>query len=119
MIDVLASVVLLLGAAFMLVAALGALRLPDILMRMHAVTKAGALGVGLIAISAALLFDDVSAVTRALLMVLFVFITLPVAAHVIGRAAYFSGVPLWAGTVADELRPAIERRRGRGGQGDG
>ena len=105
------SVLLLAGAALMLVAAVGALRFPDLMLRMHAVTKAGATGVGLIGVAAALSFEDVSAATRALIMVLFVMVTLPVGAHVIGRAAYFAGVPLWQGTVADELRPARERRR--------
>ena len=106
MTEVLGSILLLAGAALMLIAALGAVRFPDLMLRMHAVTKAGSAGVGLIGLAAAASFDDVSAATRALIMVLFAMITLPVAAHVIGRAAYFTGVPLWERTVVDELRAA-------------
>jgi multicomponent Na+:H+ antiporter subunit G len=35
---------------------------------------------------------------------MFFLLTAPVAAHMIGRAAYFVGVPLWSGTITDELR---------------
>lgn len=110
MIAAAASVLLLAGSALMLIAAIGAVRFPDLMLRMHAVTKAGAMGVTLLGLAAAISFDDVSATTRSLVMVLFIMITLPVGAHVIGRAAYFAGVPLWEGTVADELRPRRERR---------
>ena len=46
MIDIAASLVLLIGGAFCLIAALGVVRMPDVFMRMHASTKAGTLGVG-------------------------------------------------------------------------
>lgn len=110
--DVGGALLLVVGAGFMLIAGLGVVRFPDLMLRMHAATKAGAMGVGLIGLAAAASFDDASAVTRALIMVMFIMITLPVAAHVIGRAAYFAGVPLWSGTVLDELRPRREALRG-------
>lgn len=110
--DIGSALLLVAGATLMLIAALGVVRFPDLMLRMHAATKAGAMGVGLIGLAAATSFDDASAVTRALIMVMFIMITLPVAAHVIGRAAYFAGVPLWSGTVIDELRPRREALRG-------
>lgn len=110
------AALLLAGAALMLIAAVGAVRFPDLMLRMHAVTKAGTSGVSLIGLAAALSFDDLSVTTRALIMVVFVMITLPVGAHVIGRAAYFADVPLWRGTVADELRDVRERRRRGSGE---
>ena len=42
---------------------------------------------------------------RALGVILFILMTAPVAAHVIGRAGYFVGARLWGGTVKDELKP--------------
>ena len=104
MTDLLTAFFLLVGALFMLLAALGALRMPDLLMRMHATTKAGALGSGLIMVAVAVHFWEAGVTARALAVVLFVMLTAPVAAHAIARAGYFVGVPLWPKIVRDELR---------------
>lgn len=93
------------GSLFILLAAVGILRLPDLLTRMHATTKAAALGVMLIMLAAALHFAETGVVARALSVVVFILMTAPVAAHVLGRAGYFVGTKLWRGTVKDELRP--------------
>ena len=104
MTDLFTSFFLLAGALFMLLAALGALRMPDLLMRMHATTKAGALGSGLIMVAVAVHFAEAGVTARALAVVLFVMLTAPVAAHAIARAGYFVGVPLWPKIVRDDLR---------------
>jgi multicomponent Na+:H+ antiporter subunit G len=95
---------LLLGALFMLLAAIGMVRMPDVLTRMHSSTKSSTLGVGLIMLGVAQFFGDFAIGVRALAIVIFLFITTPVSAHMIARAAYLSGVPLWQGTLSDELR---------------
>ncbi len=92
-----------LGAVFMLLAGWGLWRMPDLLLRMSASAKASTLGTGLVLLAAAVYFQDLGIAGRALATVAFVFLTTPVAAHRIARAAYFAGVPLWAGTVRDEL----------------
>jgi len=61
-------------------------------------------------LSVALHFGELGVVTRALLAIAFFFLTAPVAAHMIGRAAYFVGVPLWEGTLRDELRGRYDPR---------
>lgn len=86
---------ILLGSFFCFVAGLGVLRLPDVLIRMHASTKAGTLGAGLILIAVAVFFADTTTITRAVATIVFLLITAPVAAHMIGRAAFRSGVTLW------------------------
>jgi multicomponent Na+:H+ antiporter subunit G len=101
--EIVTGVLMLLGAAFLLVAAVGLLRMPDLMMRMHAATKAGTLGAGLIVLSVTTFYLDLSITVRALAAIFFVFLTAPVAAHVIGRSAYFIGVPLWGRTVMDDL----------------
>ncbi len=88
---------LFLGAAFTAVAGLGLLRLPDVYVRMHASTKAGTLGAGLILLGVALHFGTPDTVARALVVALFLMLTAPMAAHLIGRAAYRSGIPPWRG----------------------
>lgn len=88
----------------MLVAAVGVIRMPDLPMRMHAATKAGTLGAGLILAAVAVLYGDLGVTMRAVATIVFLFLTAPVAAHMIGRAAYFVGIELWEGTRVDELR---------------
>lgn len=104
MAEVLSLILLFLGAVFMLLAAIGLVRMPDVLMRMHSSTKSATLGVGLIMLGVALHFQDFTIGVRALAVIVFMFSTAPVAAHMIGRAAYLSGVPLWEGTLSDEMR---------------
>jgi multicomponent Na+:H+ antiporter subunit G len=99
-----------LGGLLMLLAAVGVARLPDLFMRMQAATKASALGAGLMVLAVAIFFGDVGTVMRAVLVIAFIFLTAPVSAHLIGRAAYFVGVPLWEGTVIDELRDHYDLR---------
>ncbi|MFP4648706.1 MAG: monovalent cation/H(+) antiporter subunit G [Halorhodospira sp.] len=97
-------VLLLLGGALMLIAAIGAVRLPDLLTRMHATTKAGTLGAALTIAAVAVHFAEPAVTARAAAIILFIVLTAPVAAHAIGRASYFSGMTLWEGTVRDDLR---------------
>jgi multicomponent Na+:H+ antiporter subunit G len=103
----LAGIAMLVGSLFMLLAALGVLRMPDVYIRMQATTKAATLGAGGLLLAVALYFEDVGVTSRALLALGFVFLTIPISAFMICRAAYLVGVPLWKGTVLDELRGQI------------
>jgi multicomponent Na+:H+ antiporter subunit G len=103
------SVLILLGGFFCFVAGLGVLRLPDVLIRMHASTKAGTLGSGLILVAVAIYFADTATTTRAVATILFLLITAPVAAHMVGRAAFRSGVPLWKTRVEKEAEDRLPR----------
>jgi multicomponent Na+:H+ antiporter subunit G len=102
------AVLLVVGASFMLLAGLGVLRLPDLFMSLQAATKASTLGVACLLLGVAVHFQDLAVTVRAVLVIAFFFLTAPVGAHVIARAAYAVGVPLWKGTITDELR---HRRR--------
>ena len=110
MAQVISLFLLLVGSTFMLIAAIGVLRMPDLFMRMHSSTKSATLGVGCLMLGAAIHFSDLATTTRVLAVVVFLFLTAPVAAHVIGRAAYWSGVPLWSGTLSDALRGHYDAR---------
>ena len=114
--DVITSFLLVSGSLFSLVAALGMLRLPDTIMRMHAATKAGTLGAGLILIAEAVFYQEIGITLRALAAIVFLLMTAPVAAHLIGRAAYYSGIELWKKTCIDQLKdlyPQAGRRKDR------
>ncbi|MEM7022889.1 MAG: monovalent cation/H(+) antiporter subunit G [Pseudomonadota bacterium] len=102
--ELLTGILILLGAGFVGVAGLGLLRLPDVFIRMHASAKAGTLGAGLILMAAAVHFGELSIVARAVMIALFVFLTAPIAAHLISRAAYRTGTPLWRYSVVDDLK---------------
>lgn len=102
--DVTAGIAVLIGAFFVLAAAVGILRMPDVYIRMHAATKSGTLGSGLMLLGVAISSGEFDVVSRALAAVVFLIATAPVAAHLLGRAAYLSGVPMWRGTVLDELK---------------
>lgn len=94
---------LLAGSFFVVVASVGVLRLPDLMMKMHASTKAGTLGAGLILVAVGISFDEISVLTRIIATIIFLLLTAPVAAHLIGRAAYYTGIELWEGTIVDEM----------------
>lgn len=103
------QLLLLAGTLFIVVAAVGVLRLPDLLMRMHAATKAGTLGAGLLLVAVAVSAPETSVMARAIATVVFLLLTAPIAAHLIARAAYHSGeATLWEGTSVDELADALE-----------
>lgn len=94
------------GLFFMLVAAIGVLRMPDLFTRMHAATKASTLGISGIALAALMHFADATVAPRVLLIILFFFLTAPVGAHALGRAAYICGIELAPRTRRFDLQRA-------------
>lgn len=99
---------LLLGSFLVLVAGIGVLRMPDLFLRMSATAKAGTLGTGLMVLAAAIYFNEFAIYTRAFALIVFLISTAPVSTHMLGRAAYFDGVPLWKGTVQNDLHGHYE-----------
>ncbi|NCT18711.1 MAG: Na+/H+ antiporter subunit G [Flavobacteriaceae bacterium CG_4_8_14_3_um_filter_34_10] len=101
--DVLIAIFATLGTIFVFLAAVGLVRMPDTYLRISVTTKAATLGIGLILIAAAIYFNELSITSRVLAIILFIFLTAPVGAHLIGRASYFTGVKLWKKSVMDDL----------------
>jgi len=108
--EIITALLLVLGSLFSFVAALGMLRLPDTVIRMHAATKAGTLGAGLILIGEVFFYAELGIALRALAAITFLLLTAPVAAHLIGRAAYWTGVQLSSRTWVDQLSDDIQNR---------
>jgi multicomponent Na+:H+ antiporter subunit G len=77
--------------------------MPDFFMRMHAATKAGAFGAALMLLAAALHFGTLRAVLTSICIVVFFYLTAPVAAQTLGQAAHRKGVKLWKKTGRDQL----------------
>lgn len=92
-----------LGVGLCLLAGVGIVRMPDVYTRMQASTKAGTLGIALIMAAVALHFRDAVTGLQAGLVIAFLFLTAPVASHLIARAAYAIGASVWDQTVIDEM----------------
>lgn len=82
------SILILLGALFVLIAALGVYRFQDIYLKMHAATKAGTMGVGLILCGSLFRFDSLKGITELLLLIIFIVITNPISAHLIAKTLH-------------------------------
>lgn len=103
-IDIICGTFMVIGTAFMFLGTVGLVRMPDLLTRMQTATKPPTLGVFCLMLSVALYFADFGVAVRAVAITVFVFLTAPVAAHMIARAGYQVGVKFWQGTVIDELK---------------
>jgi multicomponent Na+:H+ antiporter subunit G len=99
----LAAVAVLAGAVFGLLAAIGVVRLPDLYTRLHAASKAGVVGSGLILIAVALISTDGPVVLRAGLGVIFLLLSTPIAAHLLARAAHKAGELPTVSTTIEEI----------------
>lgn len=99
----LTGILCLVGAFFVLVAAIGVVRLNDLYMRMHAASKAGTLGSGVLLIALAVYSSDTAVVLRALAGVTFFLLTAPISAHLLARASYTVGYKPCALTREDAL----------------
>jgi multicomponent Na+:H+ antiporter subunit G len=97
--SVIASLLLVIGAVLLVIAAWGVITLPDALSRQHAATKAGTLALALVLLGAGLLMPSGEWGWRLALILGFLIATLPVASHLLARAA----------VVEAELHDAVER----------
>jgi multicomponent Na+:H+ antiporter subunit G len=112
--DVLGGALILVGALLSLVAAVGLLRFPDLLTRMHSAAKPQVLGLILVALGLALVLREVSASLLLLLAVLAQMVTAPVSGHMLGRASYRAGQVRADLLVVDDLSEQLSTDDGRG-----
>ncbi len=100
--QIVSIIFLIVGLFFLLVATVGLLRLPDVYNRLHATTKCDTLGAGLVLLSLALQ-SEAAVAARLTLLIVFILVTNPTAAHVIARAAYTTGIrPITGRSESDD-----------------
>lgn len=99
----LGGILLLIGATFVLIATIGVIRLPDLYTRMHAASKAGAVGGGLILLAVALVGLDTAVAIRALIGIIFLLVTTPLAAHLLARASHLADCRANNQSVVDDI----------------
>ncbi|KKX28395.1 monovalent cation/H(+) antiporter subunit G [Rhizobium sp. LC145] len=97
------AALILSGSAFALIAAIGLNRLPDIYTRMHAASKAGTVGSGLMLLAVGVHSGDLATLARALAGFFFFILTAPVSAHLLAKAAHQVGYSLSPRSVCDEM----------------
>lgn len=107
MTDTLLALLILTGAIFTFIGSLGLARLADFYTRLHGPTKATTLGVGCLLIASAVFFSvrDEGVSLHEVLVTLFLFITAPVSAHLLAKAALHLKVKSLAPTPADDRNP--------------
>ncbi|PZM17118.1 monovalent cation/H(+) antiporter subunit G [Rhizobium tubonense] len=98
------TVLLLGGSLFCLVASVGIIRLPDIYSRMHAASKAGTVGSGLLLLAVGIHAQDFSTLMRALAGFTFFILTAPISAHLLAKSAHKAGYSLSPSSVRDDLK---------------
>ena len=86
--EVFAAGLLVAGGALVLLAGIGVIRLEDVVKRMHAATKAGTLGLALVVVAAWICTESTALAEKAIMVFLFILVTAPVSAHLVGRAVY-------------------------------
>lgn len=99
--ELFAAALLAVGGIFMLLGAVGIVRMPDLYIRMQATAKSATLGLGCMMLAVAVYFGELGVVARALIVVLFAFLTVPVGNHMIARASFFLKVPMWRTEIND------------------
>ncbi len=109
--ELITAILVLIGTVFSLLSAFGIFRLPDVYTRSHAATKSATLGVLCTLLGTFLYFWLAQGLIsiRLLLGIFFVFLTAPVAGHVICRAAYRSNVALTKESVQDDLKDVLPK----------
>ena len=100
--DIIGLIFITLGLTFDVFGCLGLVRLPDVYNRLQAATKCVTLGTCSILFGTFLIVGFTAAGIKALLCIIFLILTSPVAAHAIARGAHRAGVKLWEGSVVDK-----------------
>lgn len=100
--SVVGAILIVVGAALSALGALGLLRFPDVYTRLHAASKAGAPGVGLILLGAGLVSQDAFTLLRGVVGLFFLILVAPISAHLLSRAALRSGLRPTPATSIDD-----------------
>jgi multicomponent Na+:H+ antiporter subunit G len=100
-----------LGSIFLLLAAVGSIKFPDFFTRMAAISKASTLGAAFFLLAPAVANPSWLAFGYSLFALAFLFLSAPVASHLLGRAGYKEGVPLFVNTQVDQWNARSAKSR--------
>lgn len=95
---------LVLGAVFIFIASIGLMKMPDVYLRMSASTIAGTFGVASMLIAVAIHFASFYTALHIFGVIIFLILTVPIGAHMLGRTSHIIGLKMWNKTVCDDLK---------------
>lgn len=101
--EIISAALILSGVLFMIISAVGLIRLPDFYIRNSASTKAATLGLGLILLGTGVYFNDIQVFLELFAILFFIVLIAPLAAHIVSRAAFKTKVPFWKNTDLSEI----------------
>lgn len=102
------AVFLILGSFFVLTTAIGMIRFPDFFCRMHAASKVTSFGIGFLLLAVIAKYPTAEVMIKSVLCILFIILTMPIAAHVLTRVAYHLRVESSDETLLDEYRTSYK-----------
>jgi multicomponent Na+:H+ antiporter subunit G len=102
--NILILIFLILGTIFIFIASIGLIKMPDVYLRMSASTIAATFGVSSMLISVAIYFGTTGMAFHVAGVIVFLILTVPVGAHMIGRASHINKLPMWDKTFRDDMR---------------
>lgn len=105
MADFVTALLVISGALLIFAAAIGILRLPDVLCRSHAVAKAVTLGIFLLLLGLWVNLGAEASGLKVFLAIFFQLVTIPVGSHLVGRLAFQKDIPRWRQRPIDDHRP--------------
>ncbi len=95
---------LVLGTLSIFIASIGLLKMPDVYLRMSASTIAGTFGVASMLVAVAIFFGGLSLILHIAGVIIFLILTVPVGAHMLGRTSHIIGLKMWDKTVSDDMK---------------
>jgi multicomponent K+:H+ antiporter subunit G len=103
LIEIVVALLVVAGGLFSFLGSLGLARLPDVFMRLHGPSKATTLGIGCVAVASMLFFTagEGAPSVHELLIIVFVFMTTPVSAHLVAKAALHRRLPARGGGAGE------------------
>lgn len=99
--DIVSAVLIIFGLSILSLSVYGMVKMPDVYTRIHAASKAAFLGIVPFLLAASL-GGQPAMLTRSLLILLFLLLTTPISAHIIGQAAYLTAEPMETAGAIDE-----------------
>jgi multicomponent Na+:H+ antiporter subunit G len=95
---------LVIGTLFIFIASIGLLKMPDIYLRMSASTIGATFGVSSMLLGVAIYFGQMNLLLHVTGVIIFLILTVPVGAHMMGRISHIIGLKMWDKTVVDDLK---------------
>ena len=105
--EIVIMALILVGAIFMLISAIGIVRLPDVFSRMHAAGKASTVGISSILLGAGIFFSDEFLFYRMIVLIFLMFVTAPISTAALARAVYHSEKSLRRQLRHDEMAHTV------------